>query len=53
MKVFLKLWGMPVLMAALLLYGLISALTTDGFWDVVACLFLLIPVLVIGRYYYR
>jgi len=51
-KVFIKTWGMPLLLAAFLLYGLISALTGDGAWDILAWVFLSIPVAVIIRYYY-
>ena len=52
-RAFVKLWGMPLLMAVLLLYGLIAALVRDGLWDAIACIFLLIPVLVVLRYYFR
>ena len=49
----LKLWGIPILMAAILLYGLISALAWDGIGDILACLVLAIPILtVIYKYYF-
>ncbi|HET8572973.1 MAG TPA: hypothetical protein VFL76_03795 [Edaphocola sp.] len=49
----LKLWGIPFLMAVILLYGLISALARDGFGDVIACVILCIPILtVICKYYF-
>jgi hypothetical protein len=35
-KIF-RLWGMPVLLAVLSLYGLISALIGKGIWDILAC----------------
>jgi len=49
----LKLWGIPLLMAALSLYGLISALIRDGLGDVIACMALCIPIgVVIYKYYF-
>ncbi|MFT4094208.1 MAG: hypothetical protein QM640_11260 [Niabella sp.] len=52
MKRFSKLWGMPILLAALSLCGLIYALIREGVGDVIACLFLLVPVFVVIRFYY-
>ncbi|MCT3664444.1 hypothetical protein HZR00_18260 [Elizabethkingia anophelis] len=51
-KIF-RLWGMPVLLAVLSLYGLISALIGKGIWDVLACATLIIPVLIIMKHYYK
>ncbi|HFK5571003.1 hypothetical protein [Elizabethkingia meningoseptica] len=51
-KKVMKLWGMPLLLAVLSFYGLISALIGSGIWDVIAGISLAIPVLVILRYYY-
>lgn len=51
-KIF-KLWGMPVLLAVLSLYGLISALIGKGIWDILACAALIIPVLIIMKHYYK
>ena len=49
----IKLWGIPFLMAVMLLYGLISALVLDGLGDVIACVILCIPILtVICKYYF-
>lgn len=51
-KIF-RLWGMPVLLAVLSLYGLISALIRRGIWDVLACVTLIIPILIIMKHYYK
>lgn len=42
---FLKLWGMPILLALLTVIGLLSALLSDGVWDTVSAFALGIPVL--------
>ncbi|GAA4310037.1 hypothetical protein [Compostibacter hankyongensis] len=47
---FLKLWGIPLLLAALTLLGLLSALLGDGLWDALSWTALAIPVLVLCRY---
>lgn len=49
---FLKLWGMPLLLGAVLLAGLILALATDGLGDVVAWILLLIPLYITIRKYF-
>ncbi|MCL1678634.1 hypothetical protein M2T92_06335 [Elizabethkingia miricola] len=51
-KIF-RLWGMPILLAVLSLYGLISALIGKGIWDILACTALIIPVLIIMKHYYK
>ncbi|MCL1663155.1 hypothetical protein [Elizabethkingia ursingii] len=51
-KIF-RLWGMPVLLAVLSLYGLISALIGKGIWDVLACIVLTIPIIIIVKHYYK
>lgn len=43
---------MPMLLAAALLYGLIAALVSDGPGDVVACIFLSVPLAIAARHYY-
>lgn len=47
---FMKLWGMPILLAVLTVIGLLSALLGDGIWDIVSAFALGIPV-VTGLWY--
>lgn len=49
---FLRLWGMPLLIALLSLAGLIAALVGDSYWDVFSWLALGIPIVIVIRYYY-
>ncbi len=46
-NVFWKVWQIPLLLSVLSLIGLISALTGDGFWDLLSWLTLGIPMLII------
>jgi hypothetical protein len=47
---FMKLWGMPILLALLTTIGLLSALLGDGIWDIVSAFALGIPAL-LGLWY--
>lgn len=49
---FIRVWGMPILLAVISLGGLISALVGDGVWDVVSWIGLGIPITLMVRYYY-
>jgi len=49
---FIRLWGMPILLAVISLGGLISALAGDGIWDVLSWVGLLIPLGLFVRYYF-
>ena len=51
-NIFMKVWGIPIALFALTLAGLIICLVKDGFWDTLAWLSLIIPILLIVRYYY-
>jgi hypothetical protein len=48
--IFFKVWGMPVLIAALSIFGLLSALLGDNIWDVLSWMSLGVPLLVISRF---
>jgi hypothetical protein len=50
---FLKIWGVPVLMAILSMVGLLSALIGDGPWDGLSWIALGIPVIVICWFFAR
>ncbi|MDR0262862.1 MAG: hypothetical protein LBJ04_06515 [Sphingobacterium sp.] len=50
---FLKLWGMPMLLAVLSLFGLIAALLGDGLWDYLGWLALSVPLFLVIRHYYK
>jgi hypothetical protein len=43
---FRHVWGMPLLLGASTVFGLVAGLLEDGFWDVVAAAALALPVLV-------
>lgn len=47
---FLRLWGMPLLLATLILFGLLASLLGTGIWHVLSWIALLAPVLIIVRY---
>ena len=49
----IKIWGIPLLLGVFSLYGLVSALVGDGLWDYVSCVLLIIPILVILRFYFK
>ncbi|QJD93271.1 DUF4175 domain-containing protein [Duganella dendranthematis] len=42
---FMRMWGAPIILAALTIIGLISALVGDGVWDHVSAVALGVPVL--------
>jgi hypothetical protein len=42
---FLRLWGIPIVLAILTTVGLLAALLGDGVWDAVSGVALAIPVL--------
>ena len=48
---FLKVWGVPVLLAVLSMVGLLAALIGDGPWDGLSWVALGIPVVVIGWFF--
>ncbi|WP_338761946.1 hypothetical protein [Massilia sp. METH4] len=43
---FLRLWGVPIMLAILTAIGLVAALLGDGVWDAVSGVALGLPVLV-------
>lgn len=43
---FRHLWGMPLLLGAATVFGLVAGLLEDGVWDVIAAAALALPVLV-------
>ncbi|WP_121119217.1 hypothetical protein [Croceibacterium ferulae] len=45
----LQVFGIPLLLAICSLVGLVSALTGDGWRDIVAWIALAVPVLAVGR----
>ncbi|TZF84101.1 hypothetical protein FW774_11720 [Pedobacter sp. BS3] len=47
-NLFLKVWGIPVILAILSIFGLLSALIGDNFWDVLSWVTLGIPVAVMA-----
>ncbi|MEJ5106193.1 hypothetical protein [Chryseobacterium sp. MYb328] len=50
---FLKLWGIPILLALLSMFGLIAALLGDGLWDILGWLALSIPLFLIIKHYLK
>jgi hypothetical protein len=52
-KTFLKLWGIPLFLAFLSLFGLITALLGDGIWDILGWITLSIPLILIIKHYYK
>jgi hypothetical protein len=50
---FRHLWGMPLLLGAVTVFGLVVGLLEDGVWDVVAAAALALPVLVGAWYAFR
>ncbi|MCS4304232.1 hypothetical protein [Chryseobacterium sp. BIGb0232] len=50
---FLKLWGTPILLALLSMFGLIAALLGDGLWDILGWLTLSIPLFLIIKHYLK
>ncbi len=47
---FLYVFGVPMILAALSVFGVVSALLGDGVWDVLSWITLSIPVAVIVRH---
>ena len=50
---FCRLWGMPLLMAILIVFGLLAALLGTGVWHVLSSIALLVPVGVMIRFTFR
>jgi len=50
---FLRRWGMPLLMAVLSLFGLLSALLGDRPGQVLSWIALVVPLLVLAWYVFR
>jgi len=51
---FVKIWGVPLVLAMLVLFGLLSALLGTGIWHFFSWITLAIPVIVlIDRLYLR
>ncbi len=50
---FLRRWGMPLLMAVMILFGLLSALLGSGAWQTLSRIALAVPVIVMIRYAFR
>lgn len=50
MKIFLKIWLTPIILAVISVIGLLSALTGDDVWDVLSWIMLSVPLLV-GLYF--
>ncbi len=48
---FRKIYGSALVIAAITVYGLISALLGDGLWDVLSWMALAVPLVVILRKY--
>lgn len=45
-----RVWGLPLLLGAATVFGLVAGLLEDGVWDVIAAAALALPVLV-GAWY--
>ncbi len=50
---FRRLWGMPLLMAALIVFGLLAALLRIGVWHILSSIALLVPVGVMIFFIFR
>lgn len=50
---FLKIWGIPIILAFVSLFGLIAALLGDGIWDILGWLALSIPLFLIIKNYLK
>ncbi len=50
---FSKVYGFPIAISAITIYGLLSALLGDGIWDKLSWVALAIPLAVIVREYVR
>jgi len=48
MSLFLKVWGYPILIGFLSIFGLLSALIGDDMWDVLSWFALGVPVVLMG-----
>lgn len=49
----INLWGIPLVLAVLTLFGLIAALTGTGVWHWLSWLALSIPIVIILRYLFK
>jgi len=47
MKSFIQVWGIPILLGVLIVFGLLAALLATGIWHWLSWLSLLIPILMI------
>lgn len=52
-NVFIKVWGIPALIALLSFFGLLSALIGDNFWDLMSWITLGIPAAVMIWYFLK
>lgn len=50
---YLKLWGMPLVMAFLSMFGLIAALTGTGIWHWLSWMALATPIITIGWFLFK
>ena len=50
---FRRLWGMPLLMAALIVFGLLAALLGTGPWHIVSWIALLAPIAIMIVFVFR
>lgn len=47
---FWHVWTIPFLLGAISLFGLIAALVGDDLWDILSCITLTIPLIIIIRF---
>jgi hypothetical protein len=47
---FIKLWGMPILLAALSVIGLLSAIMGTGIWHIISWIALSVPIYCMLKY---
>lgn len=50
---FLQLWGWPLLLAALIMFGLLAALIGTGLWHWLSWIALTVPVVTMGWYLFK
>jgi hypothetical protein len=50
---FIRLWGKPLLLAALTIFGLVAALTGTGIWHLLSWIALTVPVGTMAWYLFR
>ena len=49
-KMFWKIWGMPFVLAVVIVFGLLAALLGTGFWHLLSWAALTLPLVLILRY---